>query len=74
MLLARELAGVVEQAISHMPGELREVIVLRDMEGMSYEQIARIAGCPLGTVKSRLNAARGRLRAVVLEWQGEQRP
>jgi RNA polymerase sigma-70 factor (ECF subfamily) len=51
-----------------MPAELREVVILREVEEMSYEEIGQIAGCPLGTVKSRLNAARGRLREAAREW------
>ena len=44
--------------------------MLRDVEGMSYDEIAGVLGCPLGTVKSRLNAARKRLQAVALDWMG----
>src|SRR5437773_1658016 len=57
----------MERAIEGLPAELREVVLLRETEEMSYEQIAGIVGCPLGTVKSRLNAARRRLRAVALD-------
>jgi RNA polymerase sigma-70 factor (ECF subfamily) len=54
-----------------MPVELREVIILRDMERFSYAQVAQIIGCPAGTVKSRLHAARTRLRVAARAWQGE---
>jgi RNA polymerase sigma-70 factor (ECF subfamily) len=48
----------VQAAISQLPPEMREVIVLREMEGLSYREIAGVAGVPMGTVMSRL--ARGR--------------
>jgi RNA polymerase sigma-70 factor (ECF subfamily) len=66
--VSRELTRVIEGALNHLPETLREVVLLRDRENMTYEEIAQITGCPLGTVKSRLNAARARLRAVALEW------
>jgi RNA polymerase sigma-70 factor, ECF subfamily len=72
ILMARELARAMETAIDGLPEELREIVILREMEDMSYEQIAGIVGCPLGTVKSRLNAARRRLRTAALEWLGEK--
>jgi RNA polymerase sigma-70 factor (ECF subfamily) len=70
ILMSRELARQMEMALAGLPEELREVVVLRDVEEMSYDEIARVLDCPLGTVKSRLNAARRRLRAVALEWMG----
>jgi RNA polymerase sigma-70 factor, ECF subfamily len=72
IIITRELARSMERAIEGLPAELREVVLLRETEGMSYEQIAGIVGCPLGTVKSRLNAARRRLRAVAIEWMGDK--
>lgn len=54
-LESREL---IMGCLSKVRPKLRAVFVLRDLEGMSYEEIAEILGCPVGTVKSRLNAAR----------------
>jgi RNA polymerase sigma factor (sigma-70 family) len=52
----------INAAIDALPAVYREVIVLRELEGMRYEDIARIAGVPLGTVMSRLSRARALLR------------
>ncbi len=54
----------LKQALEELPIEYREVMVLRELEGLSYKEIASIAGIPLGTVMSRLARARRRLR----EW------
>jgi len=50
----------IQQAVQSLPANYRQAVVLRDIEGMSYQEIAEIANCPLGTVKSRVN--RGRLK------------
>jgi len=50
----------VVEAIQNLPEEFREAVLLRDLNGFSYEEIAKIINCPVGTVKSRVN--RGRLR------------
>ena len=50
----------VVRAVERLPEEFREAVLLRDLNGLSYREIARIIDCPLGTVKSRVN--RGRLR------------
>jgi RNA polymerase sigma-70 factor (ECF subfamily) len=60
MLVRRENVQMLRQALEKLPPEFREVIVLRELEGLSYKDIAGIAGVPLGTVMSRL--ARGRKR------------
>jgi RNA polymerase sigma-70 factor (ECF subfamily) len=52
----------VRRAVKELPLELREVVVLRELEGLSYKEIAAIAEIPLGTVMSRLARARERLR------------
>ena len=57
----------VREAIEMLPGELRTVIVLREMEGMSYKQIAAVAGVPIGTVMSRLSRGREKLAALLAE-------
>jgi RNA polymerase sigma-70 factor (ECF subfamily) len=53
----------VNFAIRSLPPVFREVIILREMEGMSYDEIAAVAGIPAGTVMSRLARARTMLRA-----------
>jgi RNA polymerase sigma-70 factor, ECF subfamily len=73
IVMSRELSRVLDRALCDLPVEFREAAVLRDVEGMSYEEIAAVLGCPLGTVKSRLNAARKRLQVVALEWMGERK-
>ena len=62
----RQAAGrSVKQALETLPLELREVIVLRELEGLSYAEIASVAEIPLGTVMSRLSRARSRLRDLL---------
>ena len=52
---------LVQECLERLPAEYREAIVLREMEGMSYKQIAHVTGTPIGTVMSRLARARKRL-------------
>ena len=59
-VLRRERAAVVGRAVVDLPPKLREAVLLRDVEGLEYEEIAAATGLPLGTVKSRIN--RGRLQ------------
>jgi RNA polymerase sigma-70 factor, ECF subfamily len=61
-LLRQDQKQSVRRAVEELPPELREVIVLRELEGMSYKEIAAIAEIPQGTVMSRLARARERLR------------
>ena len=56
------LVSEVRAAVDSLPAPWREIIVMRDMEDLSYAQIAAILGCPIGTVMSRLARARGALR------------
>jgi RNA polymerase sigma-70 factor (ECF subfamily) len=56
-----ELADVVQAAIAALSVEFRTVVLLRDIEGYSYEEIGEILGCPIGTVRSRLHRARAEL-------------
>ena len=60
-----ELKRVVNSAIQCLSDEHRTMIVLRDIEGFSYEEIARFAKCPEGTVKSRINRARQALKGLL---------
>lgn len=57
-----EMNTQIEQALMRLPDKLRAVIILHDIEGLQYDQIAEVVGCPLGTVKSRLFNARMQLR------------
>ena len=61
-LLSADQKQSVRRAVEELPLELREVVVLRELEGLSYKEIATIAEIPLGTVMSRLARARERLR------------
>ena len=61
----RHLREAVEAAVQQLPAHHREVFVLRELEGKSYEEIAEITGVNLGTVKSRLNRARAAFAEVV---------
>lgn len=58
MVLTEEIRETVERAIAELPDDLRTAIVLREMEGMSYEEIATTMECPVGTVRSRIFRAR----------------
>jgi RNA polymerase sigma-70 factor (ECF subfamily) len=61
-LEAKQIRQQVREAIAELSDKLRPVIILYDLQGMSYQEIAQILGCPLGTVKSRLFNARNQLR------------
>lgn len=61
----RHLRDLVESAVAKLPGHHRQVFVLRELEGKSYEEIAEITACNLGTVKSRLNRARNAFAALI---------
>jgi len=62
LLLNKELGTQLDRALRDLPDKLRTVVLLYDVEGLPYDEIAAIAGCPLGTVKSRLFNARAALR------------
>jgi len=61
----RHLRELVEQSVGRLPEHHREVFVLRELEGKSYEEIAEITDCNLGTVKSRLNRARNAFASII---------
>ena len=58
VVLSNELQETVERAIAALPEDLRTAIILRELEGMSYEEIAQTMECPVGTVRSRIFRAR----------------
>jgi RNA polymerase sigma-70 factor, ECF subfamily len=58
VLLTDEIRVVVEKALEQLPEDLRTAIVLRELEGLSYEEIAEAMDCPVGTVRSRIFRAR----------------
>jgi RNA polymerase sigma-70 factor (ECF subfamily) len=58
VLLTDEIRRVVEEAMEQLPDDLRTAIVLRELEGLSYEEIAEAMDCPVGTVRSRIFRAR----------------
>ena len=72
-VLNSQLADVetIRQAIEELPVEFREIVILREMEGLSYKEIAEVADLPLGTVMSRLTRARRQLQKRLA---GEFRP
>jgi RNA polymerase sigma-70 factor (ECF subfamily) len=57
-VLSEEISQTVQRAIDDLPEDLRTAIVLRELEGMSYEEIANAMSCPVGTVRSRIFRAR----------------
>jgi RNA polymerase sigma-70 factor (ECF subfamily) len=63
----------VQHAIESLPDAYREIIVLRDIEGFTYQEIATVLDCPAGTVMSRLGRARGRLKKLLSTWEPKSR-
>lgn len=61
----KELAEALRRAVAALPEYHRAVIVLREVDGLSYEEIARVLGCSIGTVMSRLHYARAKLKEVL---------
>lgn len=64
-LFGQELAEVVSSTLASLPEELRAALMLREFEGMSYEEIADVMACPVGTVRSRIFRAREAIDAKV---------
>ncbi len=70
--LERETAREsLHRALGRLPAEFREVIVLRELEGLSYKEIGDVTGVPMGTVMSRLSRARRQLHDALCAGQGE---
>lgn len=76
ILLSKEIGNTVDAAMGELPEDLRSAIVLREIEGLSYEEIAQIMDCPIGTVRSRIFRAREAIAAKIeplLELGGDKR-
>ncbi|MEY4884015.1 MAG: polymerase sigma factor RpoE [Pseudomonadota bacterium] len=58
VLAAKEIAAVVNAAMDALPADLRQAVTLREIEGLSYEEISVVMNCPIGTVRSRIFRAR----------------
>lgn len=65
LLAAREIAEAVQAALEALPEDLRQAVTLREIEGLSYEDIAAVMDCPIGTVRSRIFRAREAISARV---------
>ena len=65
VLAAREIAAAVNAAMEALPEDLRQAVTLREIEGLSYEEIALAMACPIGTVRSRIFRAREAISARV---------
>lgn len=65
MLQNDQLVAAIKNAMHELPGELRQAITLRELEGMSYEDIAEAMDCPIGTVRSRIFRAREAIQAAM---------
>jgi len=63
LLASKEIAAAVNSAIEALSDELRQAITLREIEGLSYEEIAEVMNCPIGTVRSRIFRARDAIAA-----------
>lgn len=68
-VMRKELAGLLQEAIGQLPPDQRTTLVLADIEGLDYQEIADATGTALGTVKSRLSRARAKLRDMLLAHQ-----
>src|SRR5712691_6793015 len=65
LVMQQQAVEKVQRAVQELPTDFREMIVLRELEGLSYKQIAVVVGIPIGTVMSRLARARERLQAIL---------
>ena len=66
-LLRKEMKGMIDEGLARLSDEHRALVVLRDVQGLSYEEIAEIANLPLGTVKSRISRGRSNLKQILLK-------
>ena len=72
LLVGKQVERVVQEAIDSLEPEFKEALILRDVEDLSYEEIAQITGLPDGTVKSRIHRARTQLKAAIERKLGEK--
>ncbi len=75
-LMSKQIAQTVNSAVDELPEELRTAITLREIEGLSYEDIAQVMNCPIGTVRSRIFRARDAISQKLkplLDIQGDKR-
>jgi len=72
VLMSEELARVVTEAMEALPEELRAAVTLREFEGLSYDDIAAVLECPVGTVRSRIFRAREAIDERVREQMSEE--
>ena len=63
-----QIAQAVNKAVEKLPEELSRAVTLREMEGLSYEEIAEVMNCPIGTVRSRIFRA----RQLILEFMNQE--
>ena len=68
-----DLDGIVQVALDKLPQEFRTAVVLADIEGLSYDEVAQALRCPVGTVRSRLHRARQMLREALGPHLGARR-
>jgi RNA polymerase sigma factor (sigma-70 family) len=66
------MVHIVYKALDRLPPEFREIIVMRDIQNLTYEEIEEITGLPMGTVKSRINRARARIQTVILAYTKDE--
>ena len=71
--MSDELEAVIHKSIEELPQELRTAVTLREFEGLSYEDIAAVMECPVGTVRSRIFRAREAIDEAVRPLLGSQR-
>jgi RNA polymerase sigma-70 factor (ECF subfamily) len=65
----RELGAAIKRSLAALPYDRRLAVVLRDIEGLEYEEIARVIGCSMGTVKSRIGRGRATLRRDLAQFR-----
>jgi len=70
-LLQKEQAKLILDALDQLKPDQKEVVILRDIQGFAYEEIAEMLNCSMGTIKSRINRSRSRLREILLEQNGD---
>ena len=71
-LLDKELEERVNQAMGKLPGDQRAALILREVEGLSYQEMAEAMGCSIGTVMSRLHYGRKRIQALLKDYLSQE--